>query len=246
MIQPQRQMRFQWPPLTPWVRALLIVIGGVFLLEVLVRILLGFDSSRFHAFIVEPLGLSGQGIWHYQRFWQPLTYFWVSPLHSLWPIVFSLITIYFFGPPIESQLGGPRMLIAFITAGIAGGLVAGGFAGLYPESSAVYNMMFIGPEAATTGLVATLCWWWKDDLLNLIVVSLKGWHLLAIFTALILLQGLLNHPYMIVPQCVGLLIGIAVGSGMGPYALYQRVRLWLLRRKIREMRGGKDDRDWMN
>lgn len=224
----------------------MIALVTVFLVQVLARVLLGFDSGRYAALVEAPLALNASGFYGRMFLWQPLTYFWLSPLNGLLSIIFSLISIYFFGPPIELQLGGRRMLIAFISSGVAGGLLAMAVAGIFLRQSPLYSMTLIGTSAATSGLIATLCWWWRDRRLNLIIIQPLGWQLLAGFATLIVLQGLLSQPYFIVPELGGLLMGMAVGSNNGPYALFQRLRLWFLRRKIRSIRGGKDDRDWMN
>lgn len=224
----------------------MIALVTVFLLQVLTRVILGFDSGRYAALIEVPLALNGSGFYEQKFLWQPLTYFWLSPLNGLLSIIFSLISIYFFGPPLELQLGGRRMLIAFISSGIAGGLLALAVAGIFLRGSSLFSMTLIGSSAATSGLIATLCWWWRYRRLNLIIIQPLGWQLLAGFAALIVLQGLLSQPYFIVPELGGLLMGMAIGSNNGPYAQFQRVRLWYLRRKIRTIRGGKDDRDWMN
>lgn len=224
----------------------MIALVAIFLVQVLTRVALGFDSGRYAAFVEVPLALNASGFYEQKYFWQPLTYFWLSPLNGLLGIAFSLISIYFFGPPIELELGGRRMLIAFVSSGVAGGVLAMVVAGVFLRQSPLYSATLIGTSAATSGLIATLCWWWRDRRLNLIIIQPLGWQLLAGFAGLIVLQGLLSQPYYIVPDLGGLLMGMAIGAGRGPYVLVQRVRLWFLRRKIRSIQGGKDDRDWMN
>lgn len=225
----------------------MIALGGVFLVQVLIRVGLGFDSGRYAALVENPLGLSGDGFFGQFFLWQPFTYFWLSPLHGVGPIFFSLLSIYFFAPPIEQQIGKTRTLIAFVSAGVAGGLLSLVFAGLFLRESALYASPLLGPQAATAGLIATLCWWWRDSRMNLFIIQPLGWQVLAGFTALVLLQGLLSpHPYVVIHQLGGIAMGVGVASGKDPYGLFQRVRLWRLRKRVRVVRGGKDDRDWMN
>lgn len=234
------------PPLTPWARALIIALVAIFLLQVLTRAILGFDSAAYASWVEAPLALSGEGIFERGHLWQLFTYFWISPLHSVLSILFTALSVYFFGSPIEQRWGGRRMLITFISAGIAGGIFAALLAKIFWSTSSLYGVRFMGAQACTSGLIATLCWLWRDRRLHLIVIEPLGWQLLAGYAALTLLQGFLSHPYMVAPDFGGMAMGILIASNKGPYALYQRTRLWRLRRKIRSIRGGKDDRDWMN
>lgn len=244
---PRQTSSFQLPPLTPFARNLMIAIGAIFLIQVLVRVILGFDTVRYAQFVEIPLGLSGAGFFGRLFLWQPFTYFWLSPLHSVGPIFFSLLSLYFFVPPIERQIGKTRTLIAFVSAGVTGGLLSLAVAGIFLPKHALYTLPLLGPQAATAGLIATLCWWWRDSRMNLFIIQPYGWQVLVGFTALVVLQGLLSaHPYLIVHQLGGILMGIGVATGRDPYGLFQRIRLWRLRRRVRVVRSGKDDRDWMN
>lgn len=247
MAKPHPQIgSWTLPPLTPWARALIVVLVAIFLVQVFTRALLGFDTSEYAAWVEGPLALSAHGFFERGQVWQPLTYFWISPLHGIFSIVISAISVYFFGSAVEARLGGLRMLVAFISAGIAGGILTLAIAKIWLSSSNLYASQLMGTQASVSGLIATLCWLWRDRRLNLIIVQPLGWHLLVGYVVLTLLQGLLSHPYGVVPDFGGILMGMLIGANKGPYALYQRIRLWNLRRKIRSIRGGKDDRDWMN
>lgn len=237
----------QLPPVTRLSRGLMIAIGGVFLAQVLTRVILGFDSGRYAEIVERTLALSGAGVFKLHYVWQPFTYFWISPLSGIGPVLFSLLAIYIFTPPLEQQLGRTRTLIAFVSAGVAGGLLHLLVAGVFLSGSPYFHAPFMGAQAATAGMIATLCWWWRDQPMNLIVIQPLGWHVLVGFTALIVLQGLLMpHPFLVVDQLGGILMGMGVASGHDPFGLFQKLRLWRLRRRIRVLRGGKDDRDWMN
>lgn len=225
----------------------MIALGAVFLAQVLTRVILGFDSGRYAELVEGTLALSGAGVFQRLYLWQPLTYFWISPLSGIGPILFSLLAIYIFTPPLERQLGRTRTLIAFISAGVAGGLIHLLVAGVFFSKSPLFHEPFMGAQAATAGMIATLCWWWRDQRMNLILIQPLGWQVLVGYTALIVLQGLLMpHPFLVVDQLGGILMGMGVASGRDPYGLFQKLRLWRLRRRIRTIRGGKDDRDWMN
>lgn len=237
---------FTLPPLTPWARGLIIALVAIFAVQVLVRMLLGFDSGRYANYVESTLALSGTGVLAEGKIWQPLTFFWISPLASIIHIIVSAISVYFFGSAIETRVGGKRMLLSFISAGIAGGLLTVLIAAMLGAQSDLFPVRLVGAQAATSGLIAILCWWWKDRPMNLVIIQPKGSHLLIGYAALTIVQGLLYHPYYIVPDLGGILMGILIGSGRGPYRWVQELRLWRLRRKIRTIRGGKDDRDWVN
>lgn len=233
------------PPLLPWARGLMIALVAIFLVQVLVRTLLGFDSGRYAAVIEGPLALSGAGVFVRGFAWQPLSYFWLSSLQGVFPIVITALSVYFFGSALEQRMGGPRMLVAFVSAGVAGGLLSLLVLLLLPQEG-FYDVRLMGAQACTSGLIATLCWLWKDRRMHLLIIDPTGTQLLLGYIALTVIQGLLSHPFYIVPDLGGIAMGVLIGAGKGPYVLVQRVRLWRLRRKIRSIRGGKDDRDWMN
>lgn len=237
---------FPLPPITPWARGLVIALVAIFLVQVLVRVALGFDSGRYANLVESTLALSGTGVFERIQLWQPLTFYWISPLDSIFHVVFSAIAVYFFGSAIEARVGGKRMLLSFISTGIAGGALTLIVAAILGAQNDLFHARLMGAQAATSGLVAILCWWWKDQRMNLFIIEPKGLHLLLGFVALTVIQGLLSHPYYIVPDLGGIAMGLLIASGYGPYRMIQQLRLWRVRRKIRAIRGGKDDRDWMN
>lgn len=234
------------PPLTPLSKILIAILVGLFVLQVLWRAVLGFDDQRYATSAIQFLMLSGEGVWNHGRVWTLLTHFWLSPLHSVFPVLFSALSLYLFAPPLESRIGPTRTLVCFVSAGVVGGLASLLVAGLAGPGSPAYVTPILGAQGATSGLVAALCWMWRDRWVHVFLFRAKGWHLLAGITAIQVLQGLLHHPIAVAAPLGGLLMGIGTATRRDPYALWQRVKLWRLRRSVRVVRGGKDDRDWMN
>lgn len=234
------------PPLTTLTKTLIITIVGIFLLQVLWRGILGFDDYRYASSVVQYLTLSGEGVFAHGRVWTLLTHFWLSPMDSVFPVLFSALSLYLFGPPLEQRIGRTRTLVCFISAGIVGGLAALLVAAIAGPQSGVYVAPILGAQGATSGLVAALCWMWRDRWINVFLFRAKGWHLLAGLAGIQMIQGLLHHPISVAAPLGGLLMGMATASRRDPYALWQRVKLWRIRRRVRVVRGGKDDRDLLN
>lgn len=225
----------------------MLTLGIIFLLQVAIRVALGFDTGRYHTLIHQYLAFSPSAVLSKGYVWQIFTYFWISSLDSIVPILFHLLGIYLFVPLLEFQIGRVRTLVAFISAGVAGALLPLLLSLILLKPAGLYGLEFVGANAAITGLFAAYLWWYRDRHIRLILIEAKGWQLLAGLTAFVILSALLTPtPLYVIHSLGGIGMGMAVGSGKDPYALFQHFRLWRLRRKVRVIRGGKDDRDWMN
>ncbi len=124
--------------------------------------------------------------------WQLLTFQFMHG--GLMHLIFNLITIYFFGRPIEDALGGKRMLQLYLASGVVGGLlqmVAGWFLPQY------FGGAVVGASAGAFGLVAAFATLYPDRLLTLLIffiipVSMRARTLLWISIGLAGL-GILMH-----------------------------------------------------
>jgi membrane associated rhomboid family serine protease len=110
-----------FPPLTPVVKWVLIVLGGIFL----VQWILGLAAPEVEYVLVEWLGLN-HGMWFdappYFPVWQLLTYGLLHGgfTHVLW----NCLILYFFGTMVEGTVGS-RRFAWFLAAGtIAGGVAS--------------------------------------------------------------------------------------------------------------------------
>lgn len=123
--------------LTPWVKRLLIANGAVFLLVLLVPALfewLAFAPARV---LVRP--------------WTPITYMFVHAgfLHLL----FNMLGLFFFGPPLEARWGSREFLKYYLIAGL-GGAVLSFFFGMYGA--------VVGASAAVFGIMLAFAMNWPN------------------------------------------------------------------------------------
>ncbi len=115
--------------LTRWVRRLLIANTAVFLL---VWLLPGLG---------ETLGFTPR--YALARPWTFITYMFVHA--GLWHLFFNMLALFFFGPPVEEQLGPREFIKYYAISGIVGGAVLAFFFApnglLVGASGAVYAVM---------------------------------------------------------------------------------------------------------
>lgn len=113
--------------MTPWVSRLIFANVGVFLL------------TTFAPTVVLPMALVPAFIPY--RPWTLLTYMF---LHAgFGHLLFNMLGLYFFGPRVESRLGGRRFLGLYLTSGLVGALLslATPYARIVGASGAVFGVM---------------------------------------------------------------------------------------------------------
>lgn len=125
-----------FPPLTPVVKIVLLVLGGVFLGQWI----LGLAAPGVEQSIVDALGLN-HGVWldrpPYAPIWQLLTY---ALLHGgFFHILWNCLILYFFGTMVEGTIGSRRFAWFLGIATVVGGIAS------------VLLMQLTGMQASTIG-----------------------------------------------------------------------------------------------
>jgi membrane associated rhomboid family serine protease len=130
-------------PLTPWVRRLLVVTGAVYLLQLTV-----FTSP----WLVETFGFApGLALRHP---WGAVTY---AFLHgSFLHLLFNMIALFMFGPPVEARLGGARFIRLYFIALLGGAALSFAFLPLAGGG------VIIGASAAVFGVMLAFVLEWPD------------------------------------------------------------------------------------
>lgn len=131
-------------PLTPWVRRLLTVLAGVYVLQAAV-----FTGPWF----VNTFGFTPQGAAH--RPWTFLTYMFahVSLLH----VAVNGLMLVLFGPAMERRMGGGAFVRYFLLCGLGGPLAAFALVFLSPTVSP-----FVGASAAVFGIALAFALAWPE------------------------------------------------------------------------------------
>ncbi|HKQ70913.1 MAG TPA: rhomboid family intramembrane serine protease [Polyangiaceae bacterium] len=134
--------------LTPWVSRILFVnlaiyLAGVFLPKALpeFEVLVNLTCSLRPAYVM-------------QQPWTLVTYMF---LHAGFAhIFFNMLSLFFFGPRLELELGGRRFLGLYMTSGIAGGLLSWVF-------SSDSFVPIVGASGAILGVMWGYARFWPND-----------------------------------------------------------------------------------
>lgn len=127
---------FGWG-LTTWVKRLLIANVAVFILT---RFMPGLESMIAFA--------PGQIL--YQP-WTPVTYMFAHG--NFWHLLFNMLGLFFFGPPLEARWGSKEFLKYYLVCGLGGALFSFAFAS--------YGAV-IGASAAVFGIMLAFAMNWPD------------------------------------------------------------------------------------
>ena len=150
--------------MTPWVMRLLIANGVMFLLQ---RTVTGVEQP----FVLVPALLLS-------RPWTIISYMF---LHGgFGHLLFNMISLFFFGPRLESRLGSRNFLILYLASGMAGALLS-----LVFSPSAI-----IGASGAIFGVLLGFAMFWpRDKILIWGILPIEARFLVAGMTVLALMGG---------------------------------------------------------
>jgi membrane associated rhomboid family serine protease len=125
--------------LTPWVKRLLLANAAVFLVSLVVPL----------GFLVRWFGFTPAEILF--RPWGVFTYMFVHG--GFWHVLFNMLVVFFFGPPLERRLGGTEFLKLYLLGGLGGALAGFAFA---------FSTPVIGASAAVYALMLAFAWYWPN------------------------------------------------------------------------------------
>jgi membrane associated rhomboid family serine protease len=152
--------------MTPWVMFLLLANGAVYLLI--------NQMAPLYAGLLafQPLGLLA-------RPWTPITYMFVHA--SFGHIFWNMLTLYFFGPRVESRLGGTRFIGLYVVSGLAGALL-----------SFIDPAVFIvGASGAVFGVELAYARYWPRDRIYIWgILPIEAWLMVLLMTGVSLFGGL--------------------------------------------------------
>lgn len=130
--------------LTPWVRRLLAVNFGVWLLMAL-----GILPARL---ATDLFGFSVATV--LTRPWSPLTYMFVHG--GFMHVLFNMVGVFFFGPPLEREMGGTAFIRYYLICGVGAALTAVLLVGL------IGTPLVVGASGAVFGVMLAFAWKWPD------------------------------------------------------------------------------------
>ena len=135
---------FRLPPLTPFIRALLITLASLFVIEAILQNFLGVPV--FQLLALNPSALSVATVW------QVFTHVLVVPAQPdfIFSLLLSLLFIWWIMAPFEARYGRTRV----IQLSIVGALSAAAGAILASQVAPAYGSLVFGPQTIT---VAGMC-----------------------------------------------------------------------------------------
>jgi membrane associated rhomboid family serine protease len=123
--------------ITPWVKRLLIINGVAFLLTLALSGLIPYLALVPSRLLTQP--------------WSVVTYMF---LHAgLFHLLFNMLALFFFGPPLEERWGGTEFVKFYLIAGIGGAVL----------SLAFPNSMVLGASGAVYGVMVAFAMYWPDN-----------------------------------------------------------------------------------
>lgn len=152
------QMRFNLPRMTPVVKWLLIINVALFVLGTL--------SRQFAGFLVTWFAVDALSLHTMLEPWRLVTYQFVHDMGAPWHIMFNMIGLYFFGPPMERYLGSRRFVPFYLLCGAVGGV-------FYLMLAAVNFLgagVLFGASGSVLGLLAACAILFPQSMIVLFVV----------------------------------------------------------------------------
>ena len=170
------KMQLSLPPLTLWVKRLMIANAVIFA----ALFTFGFASLPVQAQIVDFLGLN-PGMWRnlIPAIWQPITYAFLHDQQGLGHLLYNMLGLFFFGTMLESMLGARRFIVFYMSAAVAGALLHLVFMLLIGLDSTT-----IGASGAVMGVIVAAGTLRPHDQVLFIFIPVKLWVLVAILVAL--------------------------------------------------------------
>lgn len=153
--------------LTRWVLRLILINVAVYVLT-MVRPMFG----SVLAFV--PLEF-------FSRPWTIVTYMFVHDIGGFGHIFFNMLSLFFFGPRLEQELGGKHFLGLYFVSGIVGAIV-----------SLIFNpaAAIIGASGAVFGVMMGFAYFWPRDRIFIWgILPIEARIMVAIMTALALFGG---------------------------------------------------------
>jgi len=218
--------------LTRAVKWLLIINGGVFLLELIIGRMEGGL-----AFMLDELALSFDRFLFAGRVWQPLTYMFLHDPMGISHILWNMLMLWMFGSPLESFWGAKRFVKFYVITGLlaAATIVLAGL--LIPSQRAVPTL---GASGALYALLIAFGFNFPNSLIYLFgLFPIKGKHLVLLFVGLGMLQSLTLGAtnVSLAAHFGGMLAGFLLVTGAWrPSKLFGWIKLAAMKRRYRKLK----------
>ena len=182
MAYRNRSVRFLDNEIPPGVKMLLIVTVGAFLVYF-------FSDKPLHIdwIVRDWFGLSPDRVFGSFAIWQLVTWMFLHDTKNIYHILFSMLTLYWFGPEIERAWGTRRFVQYYFICGIGAAILVCLADLLFIHGTPVT----IGASGAIFGVMLAFAMLFPDrEMLFMLIFPLKVKYVVAILAAINLLMSL--------------------------------------------------------
>lgn len=223
------------PPLTTWVKRIIIACGAVWLVQWLDAMVLGLGVTRW-------LGLVPQDVAR-GMIWQPATYMFLHDVGSPFHLVFNMLVLWMFGSALEQAWGGRAFITYYLVCGVGAGVLAV-VAGLLTGA----RTLTTGASGAVFGLIVGYGMVFAErTVLFMMIFPMKArtmaWILAAIAFFSLGSGGTVSHVAHLGGAVTGFLYLMRAWR-IG--ALYRELRWRLVRRRFRVVQRDDPDDRWLH
>lgn len=229
-----------FPPLTPGVKRLLIVLGGAFVAQLIVSATLDFNPVAYQQYVTAWLGLSVDGVLS-GRVWQVVTYAFLHAMDGWGHVLANALGLYLLGSAVEMS-AGRKALYRLVAYGAVGGAIAvlayrGTMTALgYPQPTVV------GASGAISAILAAFCFLNWNRRVYLFFLPMEGRHLLLLAVVVDAVRWIGPAPVAVDCHFGGMLAGwLWVRGWINPRRAWLSFKHWRLKRKLRVIHGRDSD-----
>jgi membrane associated rhomboid family serine protease len=118
-----------------------------------------------------------------QRPWTPFTYMFLHDPNGIGHILFNMLALYFFGPRLETLLGGARFVALYLLSGLGGAALS--FLPMY------YYAPILGASGAIFGVVTAYARVWPRDRIYIYgILPIQAWWFILLMAGYSIAGGL--------------------------------------------------------
>jgi membrane associated rhomboid family serine protease len=198
---------FRFPPLTPFVKKLLIALFGAWIVQIILQNWAGVPMFEFLALNTASPGL--------QTLWQLGTHVFAFPTgpQAVFSMLISLVFLWWMLAPFEQRFGEKRTIQLCVATALSSAFLALIVGLLVASPSALY-----GAQALLLGSIAAFAWSYRGQgRMNLFgVIDMKPVHIIYLVLALSALMFMTSGDAVALAADIG-----AIGGGM---AFIERLR----------------------
>lgn len=172
----EEQSTFAFSNDLSWSMRLIIANGVLFLLNMLLDGGLA-NGIKLSGVDLPGLAFSGDTLVRPWLWWQYLTAGFVHPTQSVWPLLFSMMALFFFGPRIEDVHGRREFLTFYVVTQTMASIATG----IFLFAAGNHQPVAIGAQFAVEAVVLLFCLHFPyEQILLWFVVSVPAWLIGAI------------------------------------------------------------------